>query len=454
MEKFSTTIKLAVIIIIALLLIIPKSMIEETVGERQERNFYTFNEASLGWGGEQTVSGVMLYVPVEYEAIVEKKKEIKTNGNVETEIVKESVKTIKYLHILPEILNVSSVIRPVIKYRSLYEFIFYETGNDITGNFILKDIADYNIGDGNIKWEEASIVMGLVSMEGISEAVHVRIDQNSFAMEHSNYFKDVFDSGLSAKIKIDYSKGKLIDFVYSLNMRGSRELTFIPLGKINNISIKSQWKDPSFFGSFIPVNNEINDQGFSAGWKILDLNRNYPQSWIYGEVKENISGSEFGVRLINPVDDYCKIHRAVKYLFLFITLTFAMFFLIETVQKKRIHPIQYLLVGSAISIFFILLLSISEHIAFDLAYVISALAVSAMLCLYSFSVLKSRKFGLMIGSSTAILYLFLFILLKNQDYSMLLGSVGLFISLAIIMYATRKTNWYSIHNSDEIQKPE
>jgi inner membrane protein len=449
MERFSMSIKVATIIVIALLLMIPKEMIESTVGERQERNLYAFNEASLGWGGEQTVSGIILYVPVVYETIVEKKKEVKTDGNIETEIVKESVRTVKYLHILPEKLNVNSVIRPVIKYRSIYEFIFYETENDVSGKFLLKDIADYNIGDGIIKWEEAGIVMGIESMEGISEAVQVVFNENNYSMEQNNYFKDIFESELSSKVKMNYAANKAIDFKYKINLKGSSKLSFLPLGKINSFSMTSPWKDPSFFGNFIPVASDITEKGFNADWNILDLNRNYPQSWISCNAKENVLGSKFGVKLINPVDDYCKIHRAVKYLFLFITLTFAMSFLTETIQKRRVHPIQYLLVGAAVSIFYILLLSISEHIVFDLAYAISAFSVSAMLSLYSLSVLKSRKFGFLIGTTTIVLYLFLFVLLKNQDYSMLLGSIGLFVSLSIIMYATRKTDWYAVRRSHE-----
>jgi inner membrane protein len=450
MERFSTSIKVASIIIIALVLMIPEAMIKSTVGERLERKNSAFNEAAAGWGGEQNLSGIMICVPVEYQTTVEKKKEVKNNGSLETEIVTEVVKTVKYLHILPDMFNARSTINPEVRRRSIYEFVFYETESIVSGKFILKDIAEYNIGGGVVKWDESRIVMGIQSMEGISENVKVSFGGSDISMEQGLILKDIFVSGLSSKVNIDYEKDKEIEYNYRLNLRGSEQFSITPLGKNTDIKLISSWADPSFTGSFIPVKSLVNEKGFEAEWKVLDLNRNYPQNWIeWEDHKTNINSSGFGVKLINPVDDYCKIFRSVKYLFLFITLTFTMFFLIETFQKKKIHPIQYLLVGSAISIFYILLLSISEHIKFDIAYIISAFSVSMMLSLYSLSVLKNRKFGILTGASTALLYAFLFILLKNQDYAMLLGSIGLFLSLGIIMYATRKTDWYNVKNAND-----
>jgi inner membrane protein len=455
MERFSASIKVASIIIVTLILMIPKSMIESTVGERHGRKNSAFHEAAAGWGGEQTLSGIVIYVPVEYQTTVERKKEIKNNGNLETETVKEIVKTVKYLHILPDAFSAKATILPEIRYRSIYEFVFYETESIISGKFVLKNPKDYDSGDGLIKWGEARIVMGLVSMEGISETVQVSFGGTNVVMEQGVFMKDIFESGLSAKVNIEYSDNKEIDFHYNLNLRGSGQFSMLPLGKSTEFELSSSWKDPSFSGSYIPVKSRVSDKGFEAMWKVLDLNRNYPQNWIGNdEYKNIINNSKFGLKLINPVDNYCKIHRAVKYLFLFITLTFTMFFLVETIQKKRIHPVQYLLVGAAISVFYILLLAVSEHINFDLAYLISALSITAMLWLYSSGVLKSRKFGLMTGAATAVLYAFLFILVKNQDYALLLGSIGLFLSLGIIMYATKNTDWYGIGAHDKTEKEE
>lgn len=448
-ERNSAVFKLLLLIFIALLLLIPKAMIEKTVQERSERNKSSFNESSMGWGGEQIVSGIFLSVPVEYKTYVERKIEVNKTGNIETQIVKDEIKNVRYLYILPETFNSRTIITPEKRYRSIYEFIFYKAENDVAGKFILKDDFDYDTGGGTIRWDDALVIMGLESTKGISEDVKVTFGESVLKMEQSIPTKEYFDSGLSVKTKIDPSKSREIAYSYKITLRGSGKMQFIPLGKSTEISIYSPWKDPSYSGSFIPVKSTVSDKGCEAEWKVLNINREYPQYWICPVAKTSIINSKFGISLIDPIDDYCKIHRAVKYLFLFITLTFAMFFLIETVQKKRVHPIQYLLIGAAVSIFYTLLLSISEHIVFDLAYAISALSVSAMLCLYSLSVLKSRKFGVLIGSATTVLYLFLFVLLKNQDYSMLLGSIGLFVSLSIIMYATRKTDWYAVRRSHE-----
>jgi inner membrane protein len=433
MEKHATSIKLASIIAVALLLMIPKEMIQSTLNERQQRNIEAYNEAAKAWGGEQHIGGLILYVPVIYTG-------------------QDGKESTKYLHVLPESMELNSVISPVRRYRSIYEFVFFDTENSVKGRFVLRGVADYNSGEGLIKWSEAKLVMGIDSMEGISQAVRVAFGNEELVLEQGITCKDIFSTGISSKVQIFHEPEKIIDFSYKIDLRGSGQLSFIPVGRTNAITLTSDWKDPCFSGSFIPVLSNIGESGFTAEWKVIDLNRNYPQFWLDGNYKEQIGASGFGVKLINPIEDYFKIFRAVKYLFLFIVLTFAMFFLIETVRKQKIHPIQYLLSGSAITIFYILLLSISEHLVFDIAYGVSALAVSVMLCLYSISVLKSIRSGFLTGSAFIVLYAFLFLLLKNQDYALLLGSIGLFLSLGFIMYATKNTDWYGIGAHDKTGK--
>ena len=186
----------------------------------------------------------------------------------------------------------------------------------------------------------------------------------------------------------------------------------------------------------------IDNNGFSANWKIFDLNRNYPQCWIGNS--HNVDNSAFGVELFIPVDIYQKSIRTVKYALMFIVLTFIAFFFSEVMNRLRVHPIQYLLIGLAISIFYILLISISEHTTFNFAYMVSSLAVIMLITGYAKSILKNNRMSVMVGSVLVILYGYLFIILQLEDYALLMGSIGLFIVLSLVMYITRKIDWYAI----------
>src|SRR5690606_30303908 len=186
-----------------------------------------------------------------------------------------------------------------------------------------------------------------------------------------------------------------------------------------------------------PTNTpQISEKGFNAEWKVQHLNRNYPQSWKDGNY--NIADSRFGITLLQPVDSYAKTMRSVKYAILFIALTFGLYFFIEILQKRTVHPIQYVLVGLALSIFYNLLLSISEYIRFNIAYGIAAAATVALITLYTKSVFHKWKIAMLFGIMLTTLYTFIFILLQLQDGALLFGSIGLFIVLAVVMYYSRK----------------
>jgi inner membrane protein len=179
----------------------------------------------------------------------------------------------------------------------------------------------------------------------------------------------------------------------------------------------------------------------------LHLNRNFPQQWTGN--KYSTYDSVFGIRLLIPVDQYQKSMRSAKYAILFIALTFVVFFFIETLNVKRIHPIQYVLVGLALSVFYVLLLSISEHLGFDTSFVLSALAVTSLISLYAFSMFKNKRLASLMGLLLVIMYGFIYTVLQLEDYALLMGSIGLFIVLAIVMYLSRKIDWYAYSGTGE-----
>ena len=207
--------------------------------------------------------------------------------------------------------------------------------------------------------------------------------------------------------------------------------------------MNSIWGSPSFEGGFLPTTHQINNHGFTSNWKVLHLNRNYPQQGKNDFIGEN-DESFFGVKLMLPIDEYHKITRSIKYCAMFILLTFLTFFFIEIINNRRIHSIQYLLVGFAIIIFYILLLSISEHLKFNLAYLLGSLATMSLLGFYAYFVFENKKLTFLFVGLLSLLYLFFYSLLQLEDYALLMGSIGLFVILSAIMYLTRKIDWYHI----------
>ena len=209
--------------------------------------------------------------------------------------------------------------------------------------------------------------------------------------------------------------------------------------------MKSKWNNPSFIGKFLPSSREVTASGFNAKWSVNNFNRNYPQEW-YND-KYDLYSSSFGVKLLIPVDEYQKTMRTSKYGIMIILLTFISFFMIEIFNKKVLHPIQYLLIGLALLIFYSILLSLSEYILFQYSYLIAALLVVGLISLYTSSIYVNKKLGITIGAFLIVFYGFMYIILQMQDYSLLLGNIALFIILAVIMFLTRKINWYEVLSS-------
>ena len=231
-------------------------------------------------------------------------------------------------------------------------------------------------------------------------------------------------------------------FSFDVELKGSQQLYFTPVGKETDVVLNSDWQTPKFDGAFLPDQHKTDKAGFKAHWNILNLNRNYPQSWTGSSYK--LRDSSFGVDLKLPVDNYQKSHRSIHYAILFIGLTFLVFFFIEIFQASGIHPIQYILVGIALVVFYTLLLSISEHIRFNYAFILSALATVALISMYVRAILGSLKMSLFIAGLLSMLYLFIFVIIQLEDLALLIGSIGVFVILGLVMYFSRKIDWYGI----------
>jgi len=431
----SITIKLFFIGILILLLMIPSGMINSIISERQQTQRSAVQEVSSKWGNLQTIGGPVLTIPY---SVYWKDDDGETHTKTEE------------AHFLPELLNVKGEVNPHIKKRSIFEVMLYNSELQLSGHFARPDFKALKIEEKNVKWEDAFITMGIPDLRGIKEEVTLSLSGQSYPFDPGLLTADHFRSGISSRIYMtpNFVSDAGAPFKIDLNINGSSQLSFIPVGKITDVEINSSWNHPSFNGNFLPTWEPVGeDEGFTASWKILHHNRNYPQQWT--ENKHSFVNSEFGVEFFMPVDHYQKGYRSSKYSIMFIGFTFLVYFFVEILNKKRIHPIQYLLVGFAICIFYLLLVSMSEHIPFITSYLIAATAIITLITLYTRTIVKNWRLSGIMAGLLIILYVFLYVLLLQQDFALLLGSLGLFITLAVVMYITRKIDWYG----DEIEAP-
>jgi inner membrane protein len=241
-----------------------------------------------------------------------------------------------------------------------------------------------------------------------------------------------------------------VNFSMHIDLRGSERLYFTPVGKTTEATLKAPWKDPAFDGQYLPTETpNVNDKGFTAKWKILPVSHAFPQQWKDKGV--TLTDAAFGAKLIQPVDGYAKTERSVKYAILFIALTFTIFFFLEILKRNHIHPLQYLLVGFALSIFYTLLLSISEYTGFNIAYLIATAATITLIGLYVRSIFREMKTAIGFTSALGALYGYIFILVQLQDYALLFGSIGLFVIVAIMMYYSGKIDWYGTKTANKVK---
>ncbi len=425
----SVTLKLLSIFILMLLLMIPVSLVMELINERDAMRQSAINEVSDKWANSQHVFGPVLTLPFN--------RQVLEDGKVKT--VREEA------HILPSLLKISGEVEPRSLHRGIYEVVVYDSQVSFKGNFeeIEKYIAELN--DYEVLWDEAFLTISISDLRGIKQKVIVNWDGQEIQVEPGSLIPGLVHSGITVNnVFEDVPEAENLQFSFNLHLQGSSHLGFIPLGKETTIVLTSNWQDPSFSGSFLPDERTVNEEGFVASYKILELNRNYPQFWIGDLNAASIQSSAFGVDLLLPANDYQKAMRSAKYALLVISLTFLTFFLVEIFSKKSVHPFQYILVGLALVLFYVLLISISEHTSFNTAYLIAGTAVITMTGLYARSVLGSLKQTIVLVLVLSLTYSFVYITLQIQDYALLIGSIGLTAILALTMYITRNINWYEI----------
>ena len=435
------TIKLGAIALLILLLLIPLLMIDGIIDDRQQLRDGVLEDIARSSSYSQQLSGPVMVVP--YRKVVRTwKTNEKTNQRYE-ELGEERGR----LYFLPERFELDGQVQTELRARGIYQARLFHADNRINGHFSLpaqlgikEDFADY-------QFDAPFLAVGISDIRGIENALKLELDGQRLDFVPGTQVGWLGEGVRVTLPTLDTRNATELTFGFDLRLQGTGSLQVLPVGKTSHVSLAANWPHPSFIGNFLPGKREISDQGFSADWQTSFFSTNLQEAMnrcVMGNDCEAFNGRSFGVSFIDPVDQYLKSDRAIKYALLFIVLTFAGFFLFEVLKSLAVHPVQYALVGVALAFFYLLLLSLSEHIGFALAYLLSASGCVLLIGFYVCHVLHSVRHGLSFSAGLAALYGLLYGLLSAEDYALLMGSLLLFGLLGVFMVLTRKLDWYGI----------
>ena len=420
LDKGKLFFKAVIIFVMAFFLWIPTNIIRDVINEREGRQKEAIEEVSSKWAGKQTITGPILMIPYNGTG----------NGLVNQK---------KYAWFMADQLDIISSVSPQKRHRGIYDVVVYQGDISITAKFNDIKFRELNVAPTNFLWSEAKLLLQVSDLSrGINEEIYVKWKDSSFLCQPwAEANANIGDALYAAVPLIAEDADTQNVFTVNFSLHGSQQLMFSPAARETKIEMKGDWPDPSFTGIKIPETPNPPDSGIDVKWKYL--NRNNPMVW--NDQFIDLQPSAMGANLIIPVDQYDKTERSVKYALLCIILTFAAFFLIETIYKRNLHLIQYGLAGLALVLFYTLLLSISEYTGFNLAYLIAGAATIGLVTWFVGSIMKSSKLAIFIGLVLTVVYGYIFTIIQLQDYSLLMGSIGLFLALAIIMYFSRKLKW-------------
>lgn len=424
-QKSKLLIKGLIIGILVLLLLIPAYFVQNLIKEREERQKEAVTEVNSKWAGRQNIIGPVLVIPYR-ETIVA------TDGKVSI--------ARNYSYLLPDKLDIKADVTPQKKHRGIYDVMLYSSGLSITGKYSSLPLAKMKLTPADMLWNEAYVCFSVSDSRGLKDEIQFKWNDTLVTLNPFYVNNAVMKDGFSAPLSIaEADIDKEIQFSTRITLSGSEQLSFTPVGKETNVELRSDWPDPSFTGNQLPDTSSVNSNGFIAKWRSLSHTRNFPQHWKNDTY--NLSTAAFNADLFIPVSSYQKTMRSIKYAILCILLTFTAFFLIETTNKKSVHPVHYALIGFALILFYTLLLSFSEYTGFNAAYSIAAIATVGLITWFVKGLLGSMKLSMLLSFVLVLLYSYVFTILQLQDYALLLGSIGLFLTLAVVMYFSRKIQW-------------
>ena len=433
----SPAFKFFLIAFLILLLLVPLVIVGVLVSEREARSRTVTADVARTWGGMQQVTGPYLVVPY--------------SVRIETQ---EGDKVIQRLAerravFLPEEFTVTGDAKSGVLSRSIFDVNVYTATLAIAGSFAAPDVADVDPNAISVRWQDAILALALSDVAGLKEAATLSVNgADTLPFQPSIGVPGARMSGIHAKlaaapsVRAGDGPPQAFRFHADLHFTGSSSLNFAPAARETRVEITSDWPHPNFGGAFLPVERTVKADGFSAKWRVPHLARSVPQAWstMDGGLDRFLT-HQFGVSLHQPVDFYALVTRAVKYGLLFLAVAFMGVFVLELTSDKRVHPVQYVFVGIAMIFFYVLLLSLSEHVGFTIAYLVASAATGGMLALYVAKSLGSTRSGLIMAALFAVLYGFLYLVLSLEDYALLTGAVLGFAALTAVMFATLKVDW-------------
>lgn len=432
-HKAGLSVRFLAIGTLSLLMLIPLLLVSNIISERDNYYHQVLADISSLWGKEQVISGPFLLVPY-VEKEITRHKESSYSG------AEKTIEKIDYYNkvavILPEFLNIDSSLKEEFRERGIYKSLVYNADSQISGEFTLPDFSNISEKLDKIEWNKAHIVMELQDATAIRKFSPVKWNETLANFEPGSIYQNAPESAFHAPVQIN-PETKVFQFSFDMNFNGSGNFLFTPLGKVTTGHIFSKWPHPSFQGRMLPTKHEITSEGFHATWEIPHLVRSLPHYWTLGDIQFNPQQYAVGVRLFEPVFLYSQVNRAIKYGILFIGLTFISLLAFELTLKCRFHYVQYGLVGMAMTLFYLILLSFAEHIGFFRAYIFGAVSCSLIIALYIKAALQDIKKGVLMFAILSAMYGLLYSLLQLEDYALMTGTVVLLFVIMVLMYLTR-----------------
>lgn len=431
----SPGLKFLLIAVLTIAMAIPLFFIQLALTDRESSAAGAVQDIASGWGGSQVAAGPVLFVPytIVSDAIVDGK----------------SVQSTQYLTavLLPETLDIAVKASAEERHRGIFKVPVYTSSVGMHATFDPAALAGLTPRGATVQWDQVYVSIVVSDAHGLADNVALSVNGRKIAFQPGLGIpasNTAVSSGIHAPLDIA-ALPTALKLDTSFVLRGSREFSVSPLGKRTTVSIQSPWASPSFFGAFLPGYRKVTAQGFTASWTVPYLARGFGQRFDSPDsALQTILSPSFGVRFYQPVDHYQLVARSLKYAILFVALAFLIFFVVETVTARRLHAIQYALIGAAQVLFYLLLLSLAEHSGFALAYLIASGATVVLTGLYALSALGSRMRAAVLFVVLSVLYGLLYAILNSEDNALLIGSAVLFAALAATMYVTRQIDWYRI----------
>lgn len=453
MQTQRYSLKFIVIFFLILFLLIPQGFLMGLIGERIGWRHEAYRSIQQSWPGAQTLAGPLLKVP--YQLTYNVKEKVKDEDGTVREVIK-TAQSKDTLYVIPRQLDIQSKLAGSMRYRGIYEVPVYSNQLQIIGAFNTQPLLDLVAEHKNKKvtFEAPQLSVLVRDQRGIAEPPVIKWDNRKLAFKPGSKLANA-PTGMHVKLpELSADRVREIPFAFDLELRGMSRMDYALLSENTDVQLIADWPHPKFTGELLPEQREVNDQGFTAHWRASSFSYN-----VSGALEDCRRGQcsgllhrAVGFDLLQPVDVYQQSERSIKYAALFIVLTFVVLILFELLKKLKIHPVQYTLVGFALTVFYLLLISLSEHISFLRAYTAAALASTGLLTFYFGAILHSHKLGLLLGAGLLGLYSVLYVILQAEDQALLMGSVLIFVVLAVLMLATRNLDWYELMQVDKVAK--